>query len=200
MKQIEYYYWINSDWAYLGADRLLEIAARHHADIRYKPVRLLEVYARTGGIPLHKRSQERQDYRVAELNRWCAFLKIKINPLPKYLCPDDEAASCMVIAAMHAGYSPHHLSQAILRAEWVEERDISDLNTLIEIANGCGINGAALMQAATSEATRAELERNTEEAIARGVFGSPAYFVAGEHFWGQDRLEWVDRALSGVQG
>lgn len=71
MKQIEYYFWINSDWAYLGADRLEQIAQRHGATILYRPVDLPHVYSRTGGVVLEKRAKERQAYRIAELKRWC---------------------------------------------------------------------------------------------------------------------------------
>lgn len=198
MKQIDYYYWINSDWAYLGHDRLRRIADKHNALIKYIPVRLKNIYARTGGIPLHLRAKERQRYRIIELNRWCEYLDFPINAEPKYLTPDDEIASCLVIAAMRANYSPHELSNAIFRAEWVEERDISDHAVLIKAAEECGLDGHALLAAALTPQNKAELVRNTEEAISRGVFGSPAYFVAGEHFWGQDRLEWVDRALARV--
>lgn len=198
MKQIDYYYWINSDWAYLGADRLRVIAEKHKATIRYMPVRLKQIYARTGGVSLRMRSKERQNYRVVELKRWCDYLKFPISAEPKYLTPDDEAASGLVVAAMHAGHSPHELSNAIFRAQWVEERDVSDRATLIDIALSCGLDGPSLLDAALTPEVKAELDRNTEEAISRGVFGSPAYFVAGEHFWGQDRLDWVDRALAQI--
>lgn len=196
MKHIDYYYWINSDWAYLGADRLRSIAQRHGARINYKPVRLLEVYARTGGIPLGKRAVERQNYRIVELERWCAFLGIHVNPLPKHLCPDDELASCMVIAAIRSGISPHEFSNALFRAEWVLDQDISDSATLLRVARECELDGGELMRLASTPEVRAELKRNTDEAVARGVFGSPAYFVEDEHFWGQDRLDWVERALA----
>jgi 2-hydroxychromene-2-carboxylate isomerase len=199
MSAIDYYYWINSDWAYLGADRLRAIARRHGAVIQYKPVRLLEVYARTGGIPLGKRSPERQNYRVAELRRWCAYLGVHVNPQPKYLCPDDELASSMVIAALRQHLDVHELSNAIFRAEWVHDRDISDSTVLLGAAKECGLDGARLLDTANSPEVKAELVHNTEEAISRGVFGSPAYFVGGEHFWGQDRLDWVDRILSETQ-
>lgn len=196
MKTIDYFYWINSDWAYLGADRLKAIAALHGAKINYRPIKLTHVYSRTGGVILPLRSPERQAYRVLELKRWCKRLGIHVNPYPRYMCPDDEAASCLVIAAMRAGHSAHEISQAIFRAQWVEERDISDPATLVQIADACGLDGKKLIAAARDSDVQAEFVRNTDDAVARGVFGSPAYFVDGEHFWGQDRLEWVERALT----
>ncbi|WP_319244004.1 2-hydroxychromene-2-carboxylate isomerase [uncultured Propionivibrio sp.] len=194
-KVIDYYFWINSDWAYLGSDRLLEIAKRHDAKIIYKPVRLLEVYSRTGGIPLGQRAKERQDYRVVELKRWCEYLGIPVKPRPKYLTPNDDAASCLVLAAIAEGHDPHELIKDILAAEWCLDLDISDQSVLIDIANKGGLDGERLSSLAKDSAMAKTLDLNTEEAISRGVFGSPAYFVGNEHFWGQDRLEWVDRAL-----
>lgn len=198
MRTVEYFYWINSDWAYLGHDRLRELASKHGATIIYKPVQLLKVYAQTGGIILKKRSMERQAYRILELRRWSEFLGMPVVAEPKHAA-SDQLASCLVIAAMRAGHSPHELSNYIFRAKWVDDLDHSNPELLIELANRSGMDGKALMAAAVAPEIKEELDRNTDEAISRGVFGSPAYFVEGEHFWGQDRLEWVDRALSKIK-
>lgn len=99
MKTIDYYFWLNSDWAYLGADRLEALAARQQARIRYLPVDLPEVYARTGGVLLGQRAPERQAYRVTELARWCRKLGIHVNATPAHMCPDAGLASRLVIAA-----------------------------------------------------------------------------------------------------
>ena len=96
---LDYYFWLNSDWAYLGADRLEALARRQNVAIRYKPVDLPDVYARTGGVLLGQRSRERQDYRVAELRRWCRKLGIPVNPHPAHMCPNADQASRLVIAA-----------------------------------------------------------------------------------------------------
>lgn len=130
---IDYYFWMNSDWAYLGADRLDALARRHNVQIRHKPVNLPEVYARTGGVPLGQRAPERQRYRITELARWCRELDIHVNPLPKYMCPNADLASGIVIAADAQGLPVLELYKAILRAQWCEERDISSETTLREI-------------------------------------------------------------------
>src|SRR3546814_1130585 len=79
MRVIDYYFWINSDWAYLGADRLHAMALRHGVAVRHKPVDLLHVYSRTGGVPLGQRSVQRQAYRQAELRRWMRRLRSEEN-------------------------------------------------------------------------------------------------------------------------
>ena len=131
---LDYYFWLNSDWAYLGADRLEALARRQNVAIHYKPVDLPDVYARTGGVLLGQRSRERQDYRVAELRRWCRKLGIPVNPHPAHMCPNADQASRLVIAADLQGLPVAALYKAILHAEWCEDRDISSEPTLREIA------------------------------------------------------------------
>jgi 2-hydroxychromene-2-carboxylate isomerase len=196
VKRIDYYYWINSDWAYLGNDRLEEISARHGAELNYLPVDLPYVYSRTGGVLLSQRSRERQAYREAELARWCKKLGIHVNPTPRFMCPNGDLASCVVIAAKISGLRLAPLSQAILRAEWVEEQDISCAATLARIIDGVGYDSTRLLCDASTLRVTEEYRSYTERAIAAGVFGSPTYVVDGEVFWGQDRLEFLDAALA----
>ncbi len=195
---IDYYFWMNSDWAYLGADRLEALAVRQRVKIRYKPVDLPNVYSRTGGMLLGQRAPERQAYRVTELKRWCHKLGIHVHPQPKYMCPNADLASCIVIAADLQGIAIPPLYKAILRAEWVEERDISDETTLREILNDQGLDSAALLQAASKPETVQQYRNYTDEAVSAGVFGSPSYIYRGELFWGQDRLEMLEEAIIGI--
>ncbi|SSW72206.1 2-hydroxychromene-2-carboxylate isomerase [Achromobacter veterisilvae] len=197
MKTIDYYFWMNSDWAYLGADRLEALAQRQGAAIRYLPVDLPDVYARTGGILLGRRSPERLAYRVAELARWCRKLGIHVNPQPAHMCPDAGLASRIVIAADQAGLPVAALYKAILKAEWCDEQDISDAATLRAILLRQGLDAPALLAAAARPEARAAYRRNTDAAVEAGVFGSPAYVYRGEVFWGQDRLDMLEEAVAG---
>lgn len=199
-RTIEYFYWLNSDWALLGADRLKELAQRHDVQVNYKPVDLPHVYSRTGGVLLSQRSPERQAYRVAELKRWCRKLGFALNVAPKYMCPNADLASCLVIAAGLHGYDVHELSNAILRAQWCEERDVSSEEVLRSIASSLRLPTDALMNLARDDATVASYRRNTEEAVSYGVFGSPSYVLDGELFWGQDRLDMLDEAIEASSG
>ncbi|PND35530.1 2-hydroxychromene-2-carboxylate isomerase [Achromobacter pulmonis] len=196
MKTIDYYFWMNSDWAYLGADRLEALAARRQAAIRYLPVDLPEVYARTGGILLGRRAPERQAYRVTELARWCRKLGIHVNPQPAHMCPDASLASRIVIAADSAGLPVAALYKAVLKAQWCDEQDISDPAALRDIVQREGLDAAALLEAAARPETEAAYRRNTDAAVAAGVFGSPSYVYRGELFWGQDRLDMLEEAVA----
>ncbi|CAJ92999.1 2-hydroxychromene-2-carboxylate isomerase [Cupriavidus necator] len=195
-KAIDYYFWINSDWAYLGHGRLVELAKRQGAAINYMPVDLPYVYSQTGGILLGQRSQERQAYRITELARWCKRLGIPVNPQPRYMCPNGDLASCMVISAKHAGLCEGTLAQAILHAEWLEDQDISSPETLQTIARSLDLDGEALLCQAASPVIKAEYRQYTDNAISAGVFGSPAYVYRGEVFWGQDRLDFLEDTLA----
>ena len=195
-KTVDYYFTLTSPWTYLGSARFEEMAARHGAEIRVKPVNYGTVFPRTGGLPLPKRAPERQAYRLMELKRWRAYLDIPLNLHPKHFPVPDDDAACMVIAAEKSGGDPLRLAHAILRAVWVEDKDITDIPTLAEIAQANGHDGERLAAAAQEPETRAAYEASTEAAIARGVFGAPMYIYNDELFWGQDRLEFLDRALA----
>jgi 2-hydroxychromene-2-carboxylate isomerase len=101
----------------------------------------------------------------------------------------------MVIAAQARGLDAMLLSHALLRALWVEDRDIRDAAARIAVANACGFDGSALQAAEDAPETVAAFNANSADAVARGVFGSPTYLFRGERFWGQDRLDFLDRAL-----
>lgn len=196
-KTIDYYFSLNSPWAYLGSRLLEEIAARHGAEVRVKPVNLGEVFPRTGGLPLPKRAPERQAYRLVELQRWRAFRDLPLTQHPAFFPSDETLAAGCVVALGAAGGDALRLAHAVLRGVWVEERNMADEATLAEILRETGAEPEALMAEAREAGTRETYEAYTREAIARGVFGSPSYIYGGELFWGQDRLEFLERALAG---
>lgn len=200
MKQIDYYFWINSDWAYLGAGRLTSIADRFGAQINYMPVDLPFIYSRTGGLLLSQRAPERQAYRIAELKRWTKRLGIDLNFEPRFMCPNGDLASCLVIAAKRRSLNVGDLTKAILQAEWVLDEDISSPETLARVAQEQTLDASVLLKEAQTPEIRAEYDHYTRKAIAVGVFGSPCYVYQGELFWGQDRLDFLEQTVSGLEG
>jgi 2-hydroxychromene-2-carboxylate isomerase len=193
---IDYYFSVLSDWAYFGGERLERLARRYGVRINYMPVRLAAVYAGTGGIILQMRSKQRQDYRVVELVRWRDHLGIPIEIFPSHYPVDDQLSSCMIIAAKRVGVDCGLLANAILRAIWAENRNIADPDTLRKLGDGLGMDGEGLLASARANNTIRELDRYTQEAQERGVFGSPFYFFGTEVFWGQDRLQFLEDALA----
>jgi 2-hydroxychromene-2-carboxylate isomerase len=195
-KIIEYYFTPVSPWTYLGHERFLALAAAANAAIEYKPTDYGKVFPISGGLPLAKRAPQRQAYRLFELKRWSAHLEVPLNPQPKHFPVSADPASRLLVAAERAGLDVGPLLAAIMRALWVEERDVSDPGTLKAIATSLGLDGAALLADAESAAVREAYESHTEDAIAAQVFGAPTYIYRGEPFWGQDRLDFLERALA----
>jgi len=194
-KTISYYFSLNSPWTYLGDARLAAIAERHGATIAHKPTNLGKVFPETGGLPLPKRAPARQAYRLQELARWRDYLGLPLNLHPAFFPADERTAAGMVLAAIDAGLDCGPLVNGILSAVWAEERNIADEATLLAIATERGYDGVVLMEAGRSEAIDAAWDRNAADALAGGVFGAPTYVLGEQLFWGQDRLEFLDRAL-----
>ncbi len=195
-KIIDYYPSLISPFSYLGSKGIEELAQRHRAEVRVKPISLATIFPKTGGVPPAKRAPERQAYRFAELERWSKHLGMPLNLKPAYFPAPDMEAARAVIAAAETGGDPMKLAHAILKAVWLEERNIADFGTLEEIANETGHHATALLAAASEPTTKTTFEGYTEEALAAGVFGAPSYVYQGEMYWGQDRLDFLDRALS----
>jgi len=193
---IDYYYSHISPWTFLGHQRLRDIAQKHGVSINYVPISLGKIFPVSGGIPLGKRAPQRQAYRMAELRRWPAFLDMEINIEPAHFPVDSSLSEKIAGLLKKQGNDIADLSLAYMRAVWQEERDISDPDTVVAIADAHGFDGKALMEEALSEAGDAVLEENCQRAIAAEVYGSPTYVLDGEVFWGQDRLELLDHALA----
>ena len=191
---LEVFFGISSPWAYLGARRAQSIATKHGARFLLRPIRVIE---ENGGIPLRTRPAARQDYHALELERWRDFLGKPLNLKPKfYPCRTIEIAAKAVIAVQQSGLDAAPFSFAVQRALWAEDRDIADLETLKEIALATiGDAGPAMVNEEASPEVQAEWLGNLAEAERIGIFGTPTYVVQGELFWGQDRLDFVDRAL-----
>jgi len=199
-KLIDYFDSMSSPWTYLGHLRFMNLAHRFGLTIRHKPMDLLKVWSVSGGLPLKQRARQRQAYRHQELRRWSELLGLPCNLEPAHHPVADRRACYMVIAAMQRGLDWSALSNAILRAVWVEDRDIADHATLIAIANENSMDGQALLAATEDTAVQAEYQSNTEEAIRIGVFGAPTYVFNGELFWGQDRLQMLEWRLAQKPG
>ena len=202
MARIDYYFSLISPWTWLGAARLEAIAARHGAAIHPLPVDLGRVFPVSGGLPLAKRAPQRQAYRLVELARWRDHLKVPLNLHPRFFPANETQAAACVIAARidHGDAAALGLAHAVLRAVWAEDRDIADPPTLAAVIAGRGLDAGALMaRAARSDVAEAR-DADTEAAIAAGVFGAPSYVVDGEIFWGQDRLDFLERRLAREAG
>lgn len=197
-KHVDYYVSLNSPWTYLGSQRFETIARKHGAHVTIWPVDFGSVFAASGGLPLPKRAPQRQAYRMMELTRWRDHLGVKLNLEPKFFPANELAAAKCVIALRELGRMPDaiKLAHAVLAALWAEDKDTGDPATLQGIITGCGLDANIVMKASEAPGMAEKRESYTQFAIARGVFGAPSFVIGGEIFWGQDRLDFVDRKLA----
>ncbi|TJZ92862.1 2-hydroxychromene-2-carboxylate isomerase [Paracoccus gahaiensis] len=199
MAHIDYYLGTISPWCYLAGNRLEEIAARHGAQITYRPLDLLQLFDRTGGIRPADRHASRMEYRAQELPRWAAYLGLPLNLKPAHWPVNMAPSSYAIIAAQAAGGGDlAGLVQAILRAVWADQRDISDDAVIRDLLGASGFDPALADKGLFVGAET--YGRNLEDAVQAGAFGAPFYVVreTKQRFWGQDRLDFLDRHLAGA--
>jgi 2-hydroxychromene-2-carboxylate isomerase len=194
---VDYYMTLTSPWTYLSSAPLAEIARRNNVIVNIKPCSFGPIFDQTGGLPLPKRSPQRRAYRMMELKRWREVRGVPLTLEPKCFPCDDTAATRLVIAAKLQGKDAHRLSLELGRALWEREETFADQDIIASAAERAGLDASALRAGGPSDAELDALrEQYTQEAVTVGVFGAPSFVLpSGEIFWGQDRLELLERAL-----
>lgn len=197
MPHIDYYFSTLSPYTYLTGTRTEAIAQRNGASITYKPFDLMAAFPRTGGTPVGQRHPSRIDYRAQALPRAARKLGMPLNFQPAHWPTNAAPSSYAIIAAQAAGGGDMGaLVHGLLRASWVEEKDIAQDEVIGDCLKAAGFDPSltisGLLEGADTYA------RNLEEAISAGVFGAPFYVLDnGQKFWGQDSLEDLDLHLQG---
>ncbi len=197
MAHIDYFFATVSPFTYLAGTRLEDIAARHGCSITYKPLDVIALFGRTGGIPPKDRHPSRQEYRLQDLRRQSAKTGLPINLKPAHWPTNPAPSSYAVIAAQSAGGGDlGALVHGLTRACWAEDRNIAEDDVIRECLSASGFDPSladkGLLAGAETYAA------NLEEAVNRGAFGAPFYITdTDERFWGQDRLDDLDLHLSG---
>ena len=197
MAHIDYFTFPLSPFTYLAGGDLENIAAKHNANITYKPFNLMQVFAATNTPAVPDRHPSVIAYRTQELKRIAKHRGTEINLKPTYWPTNPLPASYAVIAAQETGGGDvGGLVQAILRACWAEEKDISQ----DDVVNAClTAHGFAADLMNHDQDKLADIyAQNTEDALNRGVFGAPTYLVGEEVFWGQDRLNYLNDYLAEI--
>jgi 2-hydroxychromene-2-carboxylate isomerase len=192
---IDYYFATISPFTYIAGTRMEQVAARHGATVTYKPFSIMDLFARTGGTPPKDRHPNRQAYRLQEIRRQAARNGMPITLHPAHWPTNPAPSSYAIIAAQNAGGGDlGALVAGLTRACWAEERDVAQDEVIADCLEAAGFDRAlvnrGLMEGAETYA------RNLEDAVAAGVFGAPFYVVGAERFWGQDRIEDLDRHLA----
>lgn len=194
---IDYFLAPHSPWTYLGHERFAAIAREAGATVRLIPIDLLKLFAVSGGLPLAQRPAQRQAYRLLELRRFSRHLGMPMHVEPLHFPVVPHTAARLVIAVDQAdgAQAAMRLTGALLRAVWEQQRDIADAATLTAILGEQGLSAERLARA-NDDDIGAQYDANTQRAIDASLFGAPSYVIDGELFWGQDRLDFVQRALA----
>jgi len=197
MAHIDYYFATISPFTYLSGTRPAEIAARHGATISYKPLDIMALFGRTGGVPPKDRHVNRQVYRLQDMRRRALRVGLPLNLKPAHWPTNPAPSSYAIIAAQAAGGGDlGGLVHSFGRACWAEEKDIADDDVVRACLKAAGYDPAladkGLLLGAETYAA------NLEAAVKCGAFGAPFFITdTDERFWGQDRLDDLDLYLSG---
>ncbi|MDF1608777.1 2-hydroxychromene-2-carboxylate isomerase [Hoeflea sp. YIM 152468] len=196
MSVIDYYFYCASPFTYLGHNRICEVAERHKATLNYKPVNLAALWDISGAVPPGQRPPVRQRLRLIELQRLAAWRNLPIKTTPKYWPVDAALADRIIIALVNSGHDPRYFMSKVLSGVWAYDENIADEAVLISYLSQVGLDAAPAIAEAKTDEIAAIRERNSSEAIAADAVGVPTYVLNGEPFWGQDRIELLDEALS----
>ena len=196
-KTINYYLAPQSPWTYLGHARLAAMAKKHGATIRIMPMDLGKIFPVSGGLPLPKRAPQRQAYRLTELARFRDHVGIPLHVQPQFFPVAGDPAARLIIAVREADGQDAavQLAGKVLSAVWADQRDIANVDTLKTLLAECGLP-ASRYDESLAPSIQVLYDADTQSAIDTQVFGSPSYVIDGELFWGQDRLEFVEKKIA----
>ncbi len=197
-KTVDYFMTPVSPFVYMGQARFRQICAKHDAKINLRVMDLGKVFPVSGGLALKDRPPQRRAYRMMELKRWRDFLGVPLTLEPKHFPVPAEPAATLVLAVLerHGVSAALDIAGDCGRAIWAEELNLSEPETLVAIASGRELDADALLAHARSAEVAARYVQHSQEAISRNVFGAPTFIYKDELFWGQDRLDFLDRALA----
>jgi len=194
-RQIDFYFDFSSPYGYLASTQIDALGAKHGISVRWRPFLLGAVFKITGVVPLAL-VPLKGDYFFHDTQRSARLLGVPLTIPAQF--PFGTVTSCRAFYLMQ-DESPEaavRLAKALFHAAFAEGRDICPVEQVGAIAEEAGFDGDAVMTGIQRPEVKERLKREVEEAISRGVFGSPFFIVDGEPFWGMDRLDQVDQWLS----
>lgn len=193
---IEFYFDFSSPYGYLLSEKIDEIAARHDRKVRWRPILLGVVFKATGSAPLTLQFPAKAEYSVRDFERSARFLGVPYRHPSKFPLATQAAARAFYWIHGQNHRQSRDFAHAVYRALFVEDRDISSPETVIDIAAGMGFDREQVAAAIQSQEMKDRLKAECEGALERGVFGSPYVIIGGEPFFGADRLPQIERWLA----
>lgn len=193
---IDYYFTCISPFAYLGHQKLMEIAKAHGKTVHFKPFNIFDVWEVSGAAPPAERPAVRQRYRKIEIQRAAVMRDVCMNPSPEFFPTNPAPADLCICTLAHCGKNPAEFSREVGRAVWESNLQVADETVLISLLDACEFDGKAILELSKTDEIAAVREANTQEAIKADAIGAPAYVYKGEVFWGQDRLEYLEQMIA----
>ena len=196
MIKVDYFMSHGSPWTFLGHNRLNKIVKKFNVQLNMYPVNYGEIFPISGGLPVSKRPLQRQKIRLQELKRWAEFLNIDLIPEPKFFPSKSLLPSLLIIAAkIKKTNKDFELASSIMNALWVKELNIDEENTLKNIMDNLKLDSEDLLSFAKSQECESIFKEYTKIAIEKNVFGAPTFIIDDQIYWGQDRLDFIERHL-----
>jgi 2-hydroxychromene-2-carboxylate isomerase len=201
VRTIDFYYSAHSAFAYIGFKRMMDIMSAHNVQLFHRPIKLATVVYASGAQQFSERSHIHKNYYFGrEIERWAEFRSMDIiSHTPTYHHENLDLVSGMLVAGVEngaeQGVDMGKLAFAILESHWRYDADLTNVDTLTKSVLEAGIDPKPLLDIALSPEIIKIYEKNTKDAIALGALGSPTFVLDGDMFYGQDRLELLERAL-----
>jgi 2-hydroxychromene-2-carboxylate isomerase len=191
---IEFYFDFHSPWCYLAIPRLREIAASQGRDIHWRPMHLANLIDRIGGRRPLESSTAFVRWFQQDLQDWARKRRLSLSYHPRFPLRPSRALRCSLYAIEQGKGAEFIFS--VMKAYWGENRDISELDVIGDLAAAVGLDREASVQAAADDRFKHALEANNDEAVQYGVFGAPTVIADSKLFWGNDRLEMLSEYLA----
>jgi len=191
-RRLEFFYDYVSPYSFLADSQLAGLAERTGAEIVYRPFLLGGVMQATGnsppiGVPA------KGAYMAVDLQRWCAEYGVQIAPNPHFPVNTITAMRGALVTLKEGGFPAYH--EALFRSVWCDGLNVADADVLRGVLEKAGLDAAAILARCSAPETKEALKASTAEAVRRGAFGAPTLFVGDEMFFGNDRLQFVEKAL-----
>ncbi len=192
---LEFFFDVGSPYSYLAATQIDDLIEDTDADVVWKPFLLGGVFKMTGNeMPAAVRAKA--SYMLRDLHRWAEHYDVPFVMNSRFPVNTLQAQRALVAADERQPGSVAPFARALFDAAWAEDRDISDGAEIALIADACGLDGEAVVGDTADDRIKDQLKSLTSEAVDRGAFGAPTFFVGDEMFWGNDRMQFVERVLS----
>lgn len=193
-RQIDFYFDFLSAYSYLATTQFPRLRAETGADIVYTPFRILELMKLVGNRPTTVECGNKAAYAAVDVLRWAVRYGVPYNRNPRLRTFDHDLLRRTALVAIEQGRGDSYV-RTVYRAIWAEEADLAERSAVAAVLDRAGLAGKALLRAADEPRFGELLDKSTEAAAQRGVFGSPTFFFGDQMFFGNDRLDFLIEAV-----